>query len=369
MSNEVHVRMDSHGLLSRPSDVAVPGLGNIPSAPASHAHGDGEARPLLSLVVPCRNEQEVLPLFVERVSCLLKELDADYRSEVLLIDDGSTDATWALICEVVRSDGHFRGIKLSRNFGQQAALTCGYEFAAGDAVVSLDADLQDPPELVPEMLARWREGADVVLTVRTSRTGETWAKLQTARLFYWLSARLCSYPIRAESGDFRLLSRRGLDALLSLREQHRYIRGMVQWLGFRTAEVAYDRPGRAAGRTKYSYRAMAALALEAFVTSGRSFLGLAGRLTALIAGLCLLGWMGLLVAWGLGLSVEGVLGSAVGLLIVLGTVSVLFQVLAAEYLGRIFEQVRQRPVYIVEELCVQQPVAVQNLASPQRQQG
>lgn len=318
-----------------------------------------DARPLLSLAVPCHNEQEVLPIFLERISALLKELDADYRTEVLLIDDGSTDATWALICEAVRRDGRFRGIKLSRNFGQQAALTCGYEFAGGDAVVSLDADLQDPPEVIPEMIARWREGADVVFTVRASRTNETWAKLLTARLFYWLSRRLCGYPVRTESGDFRLLSRRSLDAFLSLREQHRYVRGMVQWLGFRTAEVAYHRPGRAAGRTKYSCRAMTALAIEAFVTSGRHFLGLAARVSAFVALLCLLGWVGLLVAWRLGFSAEGVLGGAVGLLIVLGTASVLLQVVAAEYLGRIFEQVRQRPVYIVEEMCVGQRDAVE----------
>jgi glycosyltransferase involved in cell wall biosynthesis len=328
-----------------------------------------DAQPMLSLMAPCHNEQEVLPLFVERVCCLLKELDADYRIEVLLIDDGSTDATWTLICNAVNSDPRFRGIKLSRNFGQQAALSCGYEFAAGDAVVSLDADLQDPPEVIPEMVARWRDGADVVFTVRASRTGETWAKLLTARLFYRLSSRLCGNAIRAESGDFRLLSRRSLDAFLSLREQHRYVRGMVQWLGFRTAEVAFDRPDRAAGRTKYSYWALAALAVEAFVTSGRSFLGLAGRLTAVISGLCLLGWMGLLIAWGLGFPVEGVVGGAVGLLVVLGTASVLFQVVAAEYLGRIFEQVRQRPVYLVEEICVQQPTPPQNLTSPQRQNG
>lgn len=313
-----------------------------------------KSRPLLSLVAPCHNEQEVLPLFIERISCLLKELDADYRTEVLLIDDGSTDATWTLIRDAVLRDGRFRGIKLSRNFGQQAALTGGYEFAAGDAVVSLDADLQDPPELVLEMIVRWRDGADVVLTVRTSRTGETWSKLLTARLFYCLCGRLSGNTIRSESGDFRLLSRRSLEAFLSLREQHRFVRGMVQWLGFPTAEVRYDRPERAAGRTKYSYRAMAALAADAFVSSGRYFLGLVGRLTAAVACICLLGWVALFIAWGLGFPAEGVASLALGLLIVLGTASVLLQVVAAEYLGRIFEQVRQRPLYIVEELCVQQ---------------
>lgn len=302
-----------------------------------------DARPLLSLMAPCHNEQEVLAVFIEHISCSLKELEGDYRTEVLLIDDGSTDATWKIIRDAVRRDGRFRGIKLSRNFGQQAALTCGYEFVAGDAVVSLDADLQDPPELVPEMVARWREGADVVFTVRSSRTGETWAKLLTARLFYWLSARLCGNAVRNQSGDFRLLSRRSLDAFLSLREQHRYVRGMVQWLGFRTAEVAYDRPRRAAGRTKYSYWALAALAVEAFVASGRCLLGWAVRLTAAVAGLCLLGWTGLLAAWGFGFPAESVVGGAVGLLVVLGTTSVLLQVVTAEYLGRIFEQVRQRP--------------------------
>jgi hypothetical protein len=315
-----------------------------------------DARPSLSLVAPCHNEQEVLPLFLERIFCLLKELDADYQTEVLLIDDGSTDATWALIRAAVQRDGRFRGIKLSRNFGQQAALTCGYEFAAGDAVVSLDADLQDPPELVPEMVARWREGADAVFTVRASRTGETLAKRWTARLFYWLIARLCGNEIRAESGDFRLLSRRSLDAFLSLREQHRFVRGMVAWLGFRSSEVVYERPIRAAGRTHYSYCDMASLALEGLVTYGRRFLGLTSRLTAILTCLCLVGWLGLLAAWGVGFPTEGIVGGAVGLLIVLGTANVLLQVVAAEYLGRIFEQVQHRPLYIVEEVCVRQPI-------------
>ncbi|MGH7171282.1 MAG: glycosyltransferase, partial [Gemmataceae bacterium] len=201
---------------------------------------------------------------------------------------------------------------------------------------------------------------DVVFTVRASRAGDSWTKLLTARLFYWCCARLCDKAIRAESGDFRLLSRRSVDAFLRLREQHRYVRGIVQWLGFRTAEVPYERLGRAAGRTKYSYRALTALAVEAFITSGRRLLGLAGRLTAAVAGLCLLTWIGLIFAWGFGFPAEGVLGGAVGLLIVLGTASVLLQVVAAEYLGRIFEQVRQRPLYLVEEICVPQPARVES---------
>jgi hypothetical protein len=143
---------------------------------------------------------------------------------------------------------------------------------------------------------------------------------------------------------------------------------MVQWLGFRTAVVPFDRPARAAGRTKLSYRALTALAIEAFVTTGRSFLGLAGRLTAFIAVLCLLGWTALFAGWGLGFLSEGLVSGALGLLILLGIASVLLQVVAAEYLGRIFEQVRQRPVYLVEEVCVQQPVAAQTLVNPQRQQ-
>src|SRR5262249_48083994 len=179
---------------------------------------------------------------------------------------GSRDTTWKRICAFSAVDSRVCGVALSRNFGHQAALTCGYDMATGDAVVCMDADLQDPPDVVLEMIRRWREGADVVYGVRMRREGETACKRWTAKLFYRLIRAMGAKYVREDAGDFRLLSRRSLEALQKMREEHRFIRGMVGWIGFRVAEVSYERKARVAGTTKYPCRKMLLFALNAIVS-------------------------------------------------------------------------------------------------------
>ncbi|NQT16055.1 MAG: glycosyltransferase family 2 protein [Planctomycetes bacterium] len=310
-------------------------------------------RPLISLVAPCYNEEEVLPLLIEQMTQLAANLDAEFGcdTQVVLVDDGSRDGTWDQIRRSVVCDGRILGVRLSRNFGQQAALTCGYALARGDAVVSLDADLQDPPEVVVEMVARWREGFDVVHGVHHQRQGETVFKVATAKLFYWLIRKLGVNHVRAQAGEFRLMSRRSVDALLKMGETDRFLRGMVGWMGFPAAEVHFERPPRAAGKSKWPAREMVRLAIDAIVSFSRLPLRLA-YYSALGLSLAFLGYFGYLLAvhvWAGGpLDVSGlVLLLAV---VAFGASNLLSQALLGEYTGRIHEQCRGRPLYIVQDL-------------------
>jgi glycosyltransferase involved in cell wall biosynthesis len=187
-------------------------------------------REAISIVIPCYNEAEVFPHLQKALAMLADSIGQDYDVEIILVDDGSRDATWKKICAFSAADSRVRGVALSRNFGHQAALTCGYDRATGDAVVCMDADLQDPPEVVLEMIRHWREGADVVYGVRARREGETTFKLWTAKLFYRLIRAMGAEYVREDAGDFRLLSRRSVEALKKMREEHRFIRGMVGWI-------------------------------------------------------------------------------------------------------------------------------------------
>src|ERR1043165_318988 len=206
-------------------------------------------RPVLSLVIPVLNEEAVIGELSRRIIEFVAKVDASW--EVVFIDDGSTDRSRELLTELFTKDGRFKLVSLSRNFGHQLAITAGLDYAAGEAVVVMDADLQDPPEVVAEMLARYREGYEVVYGVRRRREDETWFKRSTASLFYRILRSMVGVSIPVDAGDFRLLSRRVVIALRSLKEAHRFVRGMVAWLGFRQTAVYYDRAGRAAGITHY----------------------------------------------------------------------------------------------------------------------
>ena len=225
-----------------------------------------KSKPLISLVIPCYNEAEVFPHLRGELANLADRLEGDFALEVILVDDGSKDSTWEQITSFAAADARVRGIELSRNFGHQMALTCGCDHAQGDAVVSMDADLQDPPEVVLELVEKWKAGYDVVYAVREKREGESRFKLWTAALFYRLIRGLGATHVKADTGDFRLMSRRSIDALQQMREQHRFIRGMVGWVGFRTAEVHYHRRARRAGETKYPLRKMLRFAADATVS-------------------------------------------------------------------------------------------------------
>ena len=304
----------------------------------------------ISIVIPCYNEEDVLPLLAAPLSSLADQLRQRYRVEVVLVDDGSVDKTWRLICDYARMDGRVRGMSLSRNFGHQAALTCGYDLATGDAVVCMDADLQDPPEVVREMVAKWEGGADVVYAVRRSRTGESAFKLKTASLFYRLIRRMGATYVREDSGDFRLMSRRALDALNKLREQHRFIRGMVGWVGFRTAEVRYDRMARVAGVTKYPFRKMLRFAIDATV----SFSSFPLRLAYLLSSALSLVFLGYLVyTLFLHFFFDRTLVPGWSSLIIsitaFGAINLMCLGIIGEYIGRIFEQAKSRPLYLVGE--------------------
>jgi dolichol-phosphate mannosyltransferase len=324
----------------------------MPASLEQRPHTDGEGREgkLLSIVVPCFNEELAFPYLRERLVALSGELGRTHEVELIFVDDGSSDGTWREIGRFAREDRRVRGIALSRNFGHQVALTCGYEAAAGDAIVSIDADLQDPPEVVLEMVAKWKDGADIVYAVRRSREGESVFKLATAHLFYrmlhWIGAR----RVKKDSGDFRLMSRRALDALLSMRETHRFVRGMVGWIGFVEAEVAYDRRERVAGETKYPLSKMLRLGLDASV----SFSMIPLRLAYLAA-------LGVSVVFLVYLAVAAVRVTLFGADLVRGWSSLLLATVAfgatnliclglmGEYVGRIYEQSKQRPLYLIKE--------------------
>ena len=316
-------------------------------------------RALLSIVVPCHDEEEVFPLLEEALTEVAGKLQTEVEVELILIDDGSRDATWEFIQAFAARDPRVRGISLSRNFGHQMALTCGYDMARGDAVVCMDADLQDPPEVILEMFQCWRDGADVVYGVRTRRAGETRFKLWSAALFYKLIRMLGATEVRSNVGDFRLMSRRALEALGGMREQHRFIRGLVGWVGFRTQEVPYERRARAAGETKYPLRRMLRLAVDATV----SFSIVPLRMTFVFAGLVsavIFAYLMFAAARYLFADAPLVPGwtSLILAIMAFGALNLVCIGIMGEYVGRIYEQSKQRPLYLIGETVSRTPDGV-----------
>jgi glycosyltransferase involved in cell wall biosynthesis len=307
---------------------------------------------LVCIVTPVYNEQSVLPFFFERMARVMDGLADRYTLKVICVDDGSRDKTWQMIRECSQKDGRFSGIRLSRNFGHQAALTCGYEMAPGDALVSIDSDLQDPPEVIPELLRRWEEGYQVVLAVRKKREGETRFKLWTARLYYRLISKMSETDAPEASGDFRLLDRAAVDALKMITETHRYIRGLVGWLGFPRSVVEYDRAPRQAGSTKYSLVKMARLAMDGIISL--SFWPLrAAYLTAFVLMMPFL--LYLLYTFGKYLFFDIALvpgwTSLILAVILFGAFNLLMLGVMGEYVGRIYSEVKHRPIFLVREYC------------------
>jgi dolichol-phosphate mannosyltransferase len=302
------------------------------------------------------NEELVLPELRVGLTSLANRLESRYTPEVILVDDGSRDRTWDLIRQYSLEDARFKGVALSRNFGQQAALTCGYEWASGDAVVALDADLQDPPEVIERMLDQWEQGADIVYGIRRSREGESFFKRATAALFYRFIGTLGAPHIRRDSGDFRLMSRRSLEALKSLPEYHRFIRGMVGWIGFRTAEVHYDRLPRRAGSTKYSLARMVRFATDAIVSFSIVPLRLAYGAAGMLA-LGILAYLGYAMVRCLFLGGTLVPGwtSLILTLVGFGTMTLVCLGIMGEYVGRLYEQSKSRPQYIVIDSSASRP--------------
>jgi dolichol-phosphate mannosyltransferase len=304
----------------------------------------------LSIVVPCFNEEACLTALHKRLTAAAKKaVKDDY--ELVLVNDGSRDGSWPIMQRLAKDDPHVVAANLSRNHGHQLALTAGLDLSRGDTILIIDADLQDPPELLPDMLKAMRsEGADVVYGVRRSRSGETAFKRATAHGFYRLLSRATEVDIPLDTGDFRLMSRRALDALLAMPEQARFIRGMVAWIGFRQLPFAYDRQERFAGSTKYPISKMVRFALDALTGFSSAPLKLAGRAGLLLSLGSLLLILYIAYAWAAGHSIQG-WTSLMLVVVVLGAVQMFVLALMGEYIGRLYNEAKRRPLYIVQEIA------------------
>lgn len=306
------------------------------------------AQPLLSLVVPVFSEEECLEEFYRQATEALENISPPVEHEIVFVDDGSQDSSAAIMQKLGESDDRVKSLQLSRNFGHQIAITAGLDHAKGDAVVVIDADLQDPPSVIAEMVEQWRAGMKVVYGHRLRRRGEAPLKLLTAKAFYRLLSWLSDTPIPVDSGDFRLLDRKVVDALVSMHESNRYLRGMVAWVGFRQGAVAYERDPRHAGSSKYGMRRMIKLALDAIVGFSEKPLrittavGMATTVASLLFGF----WI-LVSRWQNG--ARGVPGYASLMCVVLflGGVQLLSVGLLGAYLGRSYQEIKRRPLYIV----------------------
>ena len=305
---------------------------------------------LISVVLPCYNEAPVLREAHRRLALVAGQI-ADATFEFIFVDDGSSDETAAVLHELCVADERVRGLRLSRNFGQQIATTAGLEHAAGDAVVLMDADLQDPPELIEQMIARWREGYHVAYAERTERTGETAFKRWSAKAFYSLVNRVSQVPIPADTGDFRLMDREVVNALLRMPERDRFLRGMVSWVGFRQIAVPYRREPRFAGDTKYPLLKMIRFAVDGIVSFSFAPLRLAVWTGFFVLGLALLGIIYAVALRFLADPSQWVRGWASIFVAVLfmGGVQLISLGIIGEYVGRIYGEVKQRPLYFVRE--------------------
>lgn len=309
-----------------------------------------DAKPLISLVVPCYNESEVFPYFQTAITEIADKLEIEFRVEIILVDDGSKDSTWQLISSFAAKDSRVRGIALSRNFGQEMAFTCGFDLAQGDAVVSMDADLQDPPEVLFEMIEEWKKGYDVVDAVRTLREGESRFKLWTASNFYRFVRFLGITNVKANAGDFRLMSRQSLNALEQMREGHRFIRGMVGWVGFRSTEVFFQRKPRKAGETKFPLYRQLHIATNAIVSFSTVPLKVS-FITAILLAAIILGYLCIATVKHFFFGAELAPGwtSIILATVSLGVMNLICIGILGEYVGRIYEQVKKRPLYLVRD--------------------
>ena len=308
--------------------------------------------PQLTVVVPACNEAAGLAEFHRRLAATLDALarDTDLAdATVLYVDDGSTDATWAEIDALAAADARVGALRLSRNFGKELALTAGLDHADADAVVLIDADLQDPPELIPQLLEQWRAGYDVVYATRSARDGESSVKRMTAAAFYRVMERLSDTPVPRDTGDFRLLSRRAVDAMRELRERQRFMKGLFGWIGYRQTAVGYRREPRHAGRSKWSYWRLWNLAVEGITSFSAAPLKLATWLgvgTALLAFLYGAWVLVKALIWG-----DPVRGYPTLMVVILflGGVQLLALGVIGEYLGRLYAESKQRPLYFIDQ--------------------
>lgn len=303
--------------------------------------------PTYSIIAPVFNEEGTLPIFYQHVAAVMEGFGEPF--EILFINDGSRDGSYRVMLDLHNQDERVRVIDFSRNFGHQIAISAGLDHARGQAVIIMDTDLQDPPEVISDLVARWKAGAEVVYAQRASRLGETRFKVVTASAFYRLITRLTSVSIPRDTGDFRLLDRSVVDALITMREHHRFMRGLSAWVGFRQEAVLYDRQERYAGSTKYPLTKMITFSLDAITSFSHVPLQLATTFGFIFAGISL---VGIVIAVLLRLITGAIVGQASTLIMVLflGGVQLIFLGIIGEYLGRIYDEVRARPLYIVRRV-------------------
>jgi glycosyltransferase involved in cell wall biosynthesis len=304
-------------------------------------------RPAVSVVAPCFDEEDALPLFLSRVGGVLDSLGA--TSEVVLVDDGSRDQTWGVIEKAAVEDPRIVGVRLMRNHGHQLALTAGLSVCRGDRVLIIDADLQDPPELLPEMMALMDEGADVVYGQRRRREGESLLKRATAALFYRLIGRMAEVDIPSDTGDFRLITRRVLDLLIAMPERHRFIRGLVSWIGGKQVPLVYDRDARAAGKSKYPFAKMVRFAADAITSFSMVPLRLSVLLGWIMAAVGFAGVINSLHGALTGQTVPGWASLMAGIGLLSGTQFLMLGIIGA-YLGRLYEQSKGRPLFLIRDM-------------------
>jgi len=299
---------------------------------------------LISVVTPMHDEESNARAMYERVAAALEA----FTWELVVVDDGSKDGTARILEELATGDKRVKVVSLSRNFGHQAAITAGLEHARGDAVAMIDADLQDPPEVMPEMIERWQEGADVVYAVRESREGETRMKVYTAHVFYRLMARLAKLDLPVDAGDFRLMDRRALEALLAMPERSRFLRGMTVWIGFTQTAVTYRREARAAGETKFTLRRMIRFSFDAISSFSYFPLQLATLIGFVISVLAFISIPLTIIARYSDIFVPGI-SSTLVVVLLLGGIQLMTLGVIGEYVGRIYDEVKRRPLYVVRD--------------------
>ncbi|MBI4761770.1 MAG: glycosyltransferase family 2 protein [Chloroflexi bacterium] len=300
-----------------------------------------------SIIAPIYNEKDNLHELHRRVSEVMNSMGQTW--ELILVDDGSSDGSTELIRELAKQDEHVRPVIFARNFGHQLAVTAGLDYSRGDAVIIIDADLQDPPELIPQMAEKWQEGYEVVYAVRAEREGESWFKLWTASLFYRLIYRITDVKIPLDAGDFRLMDRKVVNVMNSMRERHRFLRGMSAWVGFKQIGIEYKRAARKAGETKYPFRKMFRLALNAITSFSYFPLQVATFFGFFSAGIAILAIPVVIYLRASGS--QAFFGQATTLIAVLflGGVQLISLGILGEYIGRLYDEAKDRPLYIVRE--------------------
>ncbi|MEM8936847.1 MAG: glycosyltransferase family 2 protein [Pseudomonadota bacterium] len=317
----------------------------------------------LSVVVPCYNEQDSLNELHRRLSEVCQaQCGTDY--EIVLIDDGSKDATWATMAALTENDPNVVAVRLTRNHGHQLALSAGLEVCKGARILIIDADLQDPPELLGPMMAKMDDGAHVVYGRRISRAGETWFKRVSASMFYRLLRRLVEIDVPLDTGDFRLMSRKALDLLRQMPENHRFIRGMVTWIGLEQTPIDYERDKRFAGETNYPLRKMIGLAFDAITGFSTKPLKIASYLGFIFAFLAMLGILYTFYSLAFTNTVSG-WASVMTVVLVLGSVQLLVLGVFGEYLGRLFVEAKRRPIFLIDQVVSTRDATAQDSADPQ----